>query len=156
MAVPAVALPPEDTSYDAPIRRFDLADLTSHAWIVGRLRETYPTLNDRRLVGWLKGIVYSNEHLFLYLPHAVGLAQTLQTVSLEGAPFVQERFVWVEDKKDLAQIKAAARFYDEFHTWCRSKGCEVMFVEENSDVPHEMIKEKLGRVFTRTQQFVRM
>jgi hypothetical protein len=145
-----------EPTYEPPVRRFDLADLTEHRWIVPRLLEAYPRTNERMLVGWLKGLVYSNEHLFLYLPHAVALAQVLRNVSLENTPFVQERFVWVEDKDDREQVRRAAGFYDEFNRWARQQGCEVMFVEESSDVPHEMVREKLGRVFTQQRQFVRM
>jgi hypothetical protein len=32
----------------------------------------------------------------------------------------------------------------------------VLIVEENTDIPHDMIKEKLGRIFSRQQQFARV
>jgi hypothetical protein len=148
---------PDEPVYQPVIRRFDLADLQEHGgWIIPRLREAYPSVREGALAGWLKSAIYSNEHMFLYCPDGVAMAQVLRNISLEAAPFVQERFVWVRDKSDPEQVRSCARFYEEFHRWAKQLGCEVMFVEESSDVPHEIVKEKVGRVFTRTQQFVRM
>ena len=139
------------------IRRFDTADLTTHgAWIVPRMMKTFPHMNERGVASFLQTILYNNEWLILYQDHSVALAQVMAAHTLQGRPVVHERFVWVEDKEDKEQVKQAAEFYVEFLRWAKSLSAEAIIVEENTDVPHELIKEKLGRIFTRQQQFARV
>ena len=139
------------------IRRFDTADLSTHgAWILPRMVATYPHLNERAAASLLQTVNYSNEWRFLYQDHSVALAQVMAAHSLSARPVVHERFVWCEDKENKEWVKAAAEFYTEFLRWAKSLSAEAIIVEENSDVPHEMIKEKLGRIYTRQQQFARV
>lgn len=139
------------------IRRFDTADLSKHgAWILPRMMKTYSHLGERAVAGFLQTINYSSEYCLLYADHGVALAQVMSAHSLDATPVVYERFVWVENPEDKDQVKAAAEFYVEFARWAKSLGASVIIVEENTDVPHDMIKEKLGRIFTRQQQFARI
>lgn len=142
----------------APIvRRFELPDLDRHGgWIMPRLTQAFPHLTERSAAGFLSSLIYNNEHLFLYQPHAVALAQVLSANALANKPVVWERFVWVEDPKDKQQVADAASFYSEFQRWAKAMSVEVIVVEELTDVPHDLIKEKLGRIFQRQQQFVRI
>lgn len=142
----------------APIvRRFEIPDLDRHGkWILPRLLQAFPHLNERSAAGFLTSLVYSNEHLFLYQPHAVALAQVVSSHTLSPKPVIWERFVWVEDKDDKQQLADAATFYERFIVWGRAMSVETMIVEEMSDVPHEQIKAVTGRVFSRQQQFVRL
>lgn len=142
----------------APVmRRFDTADLTTHgAWIMPRMLQTYKHMNERAAATFLQNVNYNNEFLFLYQDNGVALAQIMSAHSLDAKPIVYERFVWVKDKDDPAQIKFAAEFYTEFYKWAKSQSAEVIIVEENTDVPHDAIKEKLGRIFTHQQQFARV
>lgn len=136
------------------IRRFSLADLEVHGrWMLPRLVRLYPHLNDRALKGWLRALIDSNEHCFLFAQHGVALAQVLSAHTLAPRPIVWERFVWSEDKEHVSD---AATFYDHFAKWGRQMGCEVFVVAEMSDVPLDMIKERLGRVSTRQQHFARL
>jgi hypothetical protein len=138
------------------IRRFDTADLSKHgAWIMPRMLQTFSHLNERGVANFLQNIVYNNEYLLLYHEHGVALAQIMSAHTLTAKPIVYERFVWVENKEDKDQLKHAAGFYTEFLRWAKSQSAEVIIVEENTDVPHDLIKEKLGRIFTRQQQFAR-
>jgi hypothetical protein len=153
MAEPALKL----VSPASVIRRFDTADLSKHgAWIVPRMIQVFPHMNERAVATFLQSIVWNNEYLLLYSDNGVALAQVMSAHSLDAKPIVYERFVWVENKEDKEQIKQAAEFYTEFYRWAKSQAVEVIIVEENTDVPHDMIKEKLGRVFTRQQQFARV
>lgn len=153
MAEPALKL----VSPAPAIRRFDTADLSRHGkWILPRMLQTYRHMNDRAAATFLQNIQYNNEYLFLYSETGVALAQTMSAHSLDAKPIVYERFVWVENKDDPEQIKQAAAFYHEFSKWAKSQSAEVIIVEENTDVPHDMIKEKLGRIFSRAQQFARV
>ena len=139
------------------IRKFDTADLTTHAgWIIPRMIKSYPHLSERSVAGFLQTINYNNEYLFLYYTHGVALAQVMSAHSLDASPIVYERFVWVENPEDKDQVKAAAEFYVEFARWAKHLGALVLIVEENTDVSHDLIKEKLGRIFTRQQQFARI
>lgn len=138
------------------IRRFDLGDLSRHgAWLVPRLVAALE-LPEQRLGAWLRGMVDTNEHLFLTQDHSVALAEMQRANGLADKPIVRERFVLVEDIKNVEHIREAAGFYDEFRRWAKNLGAEIILVEELSNVPLEMIKEKLGRIFTRTQQFARV
>lgn len=139
------------------IRRFEIPDLDRHGkWILPRLLAAFPHLTERTAAGFLSSLVYSNEHLFLYQPHAVGLAQVVSSHTLSPKPVIWERFVWVEDQQDKQQVADAATFYERFVAWGKAMSVEVMIVEEMTDVPHEQIKAKAGRVFSRQQQFVRL
>jgi hypothetical protein len=138
-------------------RRFSPADLSTHGkWLLPRLITAYPHLNERSAAGWLSSIIFGNEYMVLYHEHAVGVAEIVSSHTLAPKPVVWERFVWAQDKTNEDHIAQAADFYELFHRWAKSIGAETIIVEEMSDVPHEMIKEKLGRVFQRQQQFARV
>lgn len=143
---------------DAPIvRRFEIPDLDRHAkWIMPRLMAAFPHLNERAVAGFLSSIIYQNDYLFLYQPHGVALALVLSSNTLNPKPVIWEQFVWVEDPNDKEQVAQAAVFYDHFAKWGKSMGVEVMIVEEMTDVPHDAIKNAIGRIFNRQQQFVRL
>jgi hypothetical protein len=153
--MPATALKLE--SYPINIRRFQLPDLAQHGgWIMKRLIDRYPHQTERAMAGWLTGLISSNECLFLYQEHAVALAQLVNTYSLELKPVVQERFVFAEDASNELHIDMASNFYDEFSRWTKSMSIDKLIVEEMSDVPHEKIKERLGRLFTTQLTFARV
>lgn len=146
---------------EAPVKqtiaRFGVADLTRHgAWLVPRIISVYPHLNERGVATWLRSIMFSNEYYFVATETGVALAQILSEHTLAPKPVVWERFVWVKDKNDKKQIADALQFYDEFARWAKTQQVEVMIIEEMTDVPHEMIKDRLGRIFTRQQQFARL
>jgi hypothetical protein len=155
MAEPALKLVEE---MPAPIiRRFNSADLSTHgAWILPRMLQTFKHLSERAAASFLQNIEFNNEYLFLYHENGVALAQVMSAHMLDGSNVIHERFVWVKDKEDKNQLKHAANFYTEMMKWAKAQGAEVIIVEENTDVPHDMIKEKLGRIFQRQQQFARV
>src|SRR5579864_8355295 len=138
MALAAVPLP---TRAPLVVRRFELPDLTRHAWIVPRIAKAYPHLTERTTAGWLTGLIYSSEYLFLYQEHAVALAQLVRSHTLSPAPVVHERFVFAESEDHM---DAAAEFYTEFARWAKHHGARTIIVEELSDVLHEKVREKLG------------
>lgn len=135
----------------AIVRRFSTADLSQHGgWILRRLQLQFPDVAERFIAGWLSGLIDNNENLFLYQPHAVGLAQIVSMPGLRPGKMVQERFVWVEDKANKDQVELAADFYDSFLQWGKSQAAERMIVCENTDVPKTMIEARLGRLFNTT------
>lgn len=130
------------------LRRFSTADLSQHGgWILKRLIPLFPDVPEQYIGGWLRGLTGDNEHLFLYQPHAVGLAQLVHLPGIRSTKVIQERFVWVEDKTDKEQVEHAADFYDAFAEWGRGLGAERIFACENTDVPKTKIEERLGRLF---------
>lgn len=134
-------------------RRFEIADLNKHGgWIIRRLQKARPSLSDPQIMQWLKSMIYSNEHLFLYQEHGCALAQTVREETLAGTPVVKERFVFAEE----GHADAAAEFYGQFLQWAKNQGVTTIVVEEMTDVPHDLIKEKLGRLFERKQVFARL
>ena len=113
-------------------------------------------LPEQRVGAWLRSMIDSNEHLFQWQPHSVALAEVQRVNGLADKPIVRERFVFAENPDDLTHVKEAAGFYDEFRRWAKSLGAEIILVEELSNIPHDLIKEKLGRIFTREQKFARV
>jgi hypothetical protein len=135
------------------MRRFEVPDLDRHGgWVMDRLLRAYPHRTARDLAGWLRGIIYSNEFLFLYQEHGVALATITKTHPLELKPFVQEIFVFVKEGHD----REGVAFYDEFMRWGKNQGVDSIVVEAMSDVPHDMVKERMGRLFTRQVVFARL
>jgi len=156
VAQAAEKLPETEAVLPIEPRKFNLPDFETHGiWLIPRMCETFPSLSPRSAANFLRGILYANDYKFMFLPNAVALAQTVKDFMLDPMPTVRERFVWCQDREDkIAQVQAAA-FYDEFAKWARWQGCETMIVEESSDVPHDLIREKLGRVLMRQQSYVR-
>jgi hypothetical protein len=138
------------------ISRFEIGDLSRHGgWLIPKLVAALE-LPEQRLGGWLRGMIDTNEHLFLTQEHSVALAELQRANGLADKPIVRERFVLAEDVENPEHVKEAAGFYDEFHRWAKNLGAEIIIVEELSNVPHELIKERLGRIYQRQQQFARV
>ncbi len=134
-----------------------MPDLSEHGpWVTERLLKFYPFLTQQRLFGWLNSILYSNDFLILYQPHAVGLAKIVTGYMLSPIPIIQEEFVFVENKEDADQVDAAVAFYADFARWSKALGSDILLLApERSDVPTDKIKG-IGRVFQRQQTFVNL
>ena len=145
----------DSAPYVPVIRRFQLPDLDRHPWLIERFRLAHPHMPDPMIRSWLRGIIYSNEFLFLYQDHAVALAQTL-TPNLAPKSILVERFCWAEDPRNPEYVALAAGFYEEFGRYAKQKGIEEITVEVLTDVPHEDIKARLGRLFTQQRTFARV
>ena len=151
------ALKIEEVREPAFVRRFEIPDLSRHGgWLMKRFEVKFPDMREQAIAGYLRALIFDNEHHFMFQDHAVALFQFVYSPGIKPVKLVQERFVWIEDKEDKEQVKQAAEFYVEFLRWAKSLSAEAIIVEENTDVPHELIKEKLGRIFTRQQQFARV
>jgi hypothetical protein len=135
------------------MRRFQVPDIDRHgAWMLKRFTTSYPHLGERMIPGWLRGIVYNNEFLFLYQDHSVALAQAACIDPFNSQLTVWERFVWVEDPTNPDHVSEAARFYGEFKKWALQKDAKTIVVEEQSDVPHEIIRQALGSTLLERKQ----
>lgn len=138
-------------------RRFERPDIDRHAaWFIPRLLKSFPHLTERSVYTWLLNILDSNEFMFLFQDHAIALAQTVQ-YGLRSEAIVEEQFVWCEKSTDKEQQADAVYFYDHFYQWAKRKGLSTVVVEESSDVPHEMVREKLNkRLFERKLIFAKV
>ncbi len=137
----------EEIREPAVMRRFELADLSTHgSWLLKRMQLKFPDVTEKHIAGYLNGMIYNNEHLFLYQDHAVALAQLVYSSGIKPVKMVQERFVWVEDRTDDSQLEAAADFYDFIKQWAKSKDTERIIACEDTDVPKKLIEARLGRL----------
>lgn len=158
-----IARPVETPADIEQPRRFMAADLATHGpWLIPRMMKAFPELSEAAAVGWIKGFVVSNEYLFLRLASAVALAQLMPGYTLVPAQIVQERFVWVADPKNPAQVEQAAQFYPAIYDWAnRLSGIQHVILDENTDVPRALIaknlvKGKECRLLTREMAYVRV
>lgn len=149
--------PPPEVVTGPLTRRFQAPDLSEHgAWIMGRFLKAYPHVPERNAAGWLNGLIFNNECLFLYQPNAVGLAQVERAHTLSPHPIVREHFLFARDKRF---VEEASWMYTEFERWARQLGADTLVVSEGlSDVPVEMVAKRLGgrRIYTRTQRFLKV
>ncbi len=154
MAEAALKIEPRELAFS---RRFELADLTTHGpWLMKRFMLKLPDVREQYIGGYLRGLVYDNEHLFLYQDNAVALAQIMHSPGIKSVKVVQERFVWMRNREDKAQQEAAADFYEHFKAWAKRIGAERINVREDSDVPKGMIEARLGRLFDTTVSHARV
>jgi hypothetical protein len=152
-----LVVPAEIPRERAAIRRFSTADLSEHGpWIMQRLTQMLPGVDEHWLAGWLRGLIYDNGHLFLYQPHAVCLAQIVTLPSIKPTKVVQERFVWIENKENREQQEAAADFYEDMGLWALNLRIDRMIICENTDVPKADIEKRIGRIFNTTICHVRL
>jgi hypothetical protein len=147
MAQPALKL------VQPEVRRFVLPDLDTHGhWLIPRLMAAYPQQSQRYFIGWIRNLLYDNSFLFLFQDHGVALFQMTPVYSLTPPGVVMERFVFMKD----GHQDEGAEFYVEAMRWAKSLSAKEVLVEELSDVPHELIREKVGRILNREQHFVRV
>lgn len=164
MNASALAIVPDanNPSERPEIRRFMTADLSRHGpWLLPRMLKAYPDLTEQTAVGWIKGFVVSNEYLFLQQDNGVALAQLMPGYSLIPTQIIQERFVWVADPKDKAQVELASHFYSEIYNWAtKLAGVKDVIVDENTDVPRALIEECIAerkcRLLKREMSYVRV
>lgn len=153
MALPVLA----EVKQNRVLRKFDTADLSVHGkWVMPRMLKAFPHMNERSIASFLQSILWHNEYRVLFQDDSMAMFQVMPSYGLDPRPIVWERFVWCENPEDKEQQKHAAEFYVEIHRWAKTLGVDTVVVAENSDVPHEQIKEKLGRIYERQQRFARL
>jgi len=154
MAEAALKIEPRELAF---VRRFEQADLTTHGpWLMKRFMAKLPDVREQHIGGYLRGLVYDNEHLFLYQDNAVALAQVIHSPGIKATKVVQERFVWIRNREDKAAQEAAADFYEHFKAWAIRLGAERIIVHEDTDVPKPLIVARLGRLFDTTISHARV
>lgn len=141
----------------APLRRLDPADLNFHApWLLDRMAAVFNYLDSRQRYGWLNSMIFSPDYMLLFQENAVGCAQLNRAMSLEPVPVVQERFLFVRDPRDKEQVNDALGMYDEFMRFGKLHNATTFVLYEKSDIPIELVKKHLGRVFDRQISYVKI
>lgn len=142
------ALKIEEIHEPAFVRRFELADLSRHGpWLMKRFAAKLPDIAEQRIAGYLNGLIFDNEHMFLFQDHAVALAQIIHSPGIRPVKIVQEQFVWVENREDKEQLEMAADFYLHMKAWAKRLEAGRIYVCEDTDVPKTLIEARLGRLF---------
>lgn len=139
------------------LRRFALADLSEHGpWILGRLLKLHPHLDQRTLAGYMRGMVDSNDFLFLYQPNSVALFSLERGDILSPKPVVREHFVFIREPDDAEHLVEAGAFYEHVKMWSKNLGAEFLMLSDKSDVPLDKIQRKLGKTFERQVSYARV
>jgi len=147
--VEAHRAPPPVATTSNPTERFNLVHLQEMGeWLIGRLRERFPSRDDRALMTYLRGYISNNETLFLRKGEAVALARVAHSPFLPCR--VEELFVLTRSG-DKAE---AGALYDDIRRWAESLDAMEIVVERFTDVPRGIIKDVVGRVKSRDVSFV--
>lgn len=120
-------------------------DLQSIPWLLPRLTQEYPHIGHW---GWntlLRGIMTSNEYLFVCNSHAVALAQ-LKQETLDPIPIVNEIFVLAEGGPGGDYTNHALALYDDVLRFAQAKGASEIHFDVLSDAPRPSVSKKLARV----------
>lgn len=150
------------------------------AWLCKRVREHWPQLQDRQILGWLIGCAESNEFLFIRTEKAFLLAQ-VQREFVEPYPWVKEIFCLCytdggkyEKGSEAEQfqkdgnadaIAQGASLYDDLIRWAQKICANEIIVDKYTDVtvknekdPTDMstIKGRMGRLFKSEEIFARL
>lgn len=120
-------------------------------WLLKRLMETYPEYTELQLLTWLRGCTTSDIFLFVQTEHAVALAQIMRE-ALCIKPTVKEIFVLCDGHDGDEQ--EGAYLYSVMKDWARGLGADELWIEECTDVPREMIRARIGKLFSRDTMFV--
>jgi hypothetical protein len=137
-------------------RRFVLPDWTdTRNWLLPRLKVKWPHLQDNQVDGWIRSIIDSPEFMFIRTGNAVACAQMVRD-TLSPVPEAVEKFVLAKDREEAEHIRECLYLYGDLIRWAQNIGARDMTVEQFTDVPHPVIAQRLGRVFTRETVFVRV
>ena len=139
------------------IRRLQESDLALHSsWLFPRLTKLYPHMNDRALLTWFKGIMFSNDFMPLASDTGVALGYISRPDVLAQKPIVQVGFVWVKNRAEAAQAQEAIGFYQQYINWANSNFIDVIYLADHSDVPLDVVKETFKRVLVKETKYLRV
>lgn len=149
---------PNGKSLVSPPRRFERPDIERHGvWLLPRFNTAFPHLNNQQAMSFMVNVLYSNEFMFLYQDHGVALAQVMNEHTLQPEPMIWERFVFLENAENPRHVEEGATFYDEFVLWAKRKQIVTLVIDQCTDVPREVIKQRMpGRVLSQEHWIVKV
>jgi hypothetical protein len=134
------------------VRRFGVADVRKRGqWIVDRLKDRYAGAKDGELLSWITNAAQSNIFWFMQTDQAVACAQIVRE-AISPHPKVMELFVLCEPEGE----DQAAFLYAEMLTWAKQIGADELRVENFTDVPRDLIKERVGKLLLRDEIYVKI
>lgn len=128
------------------IRRFLLPDLSAKGiWLVKRLQERWPSVQDGDLINMLRGIILgsSSAQWFVRTDHAVALAHILHEPP-HPLPAVAESFVLLDGEQF---VEEGVELYREMKGWAKSLNAHELRIGFHTDVPIADIKRAVGKVY---------
>lgn len=126
-------------------RRMQLPDVMQKGvWLVGELKERFKS-TEGEMINWMRSITVTpgNEFMFIRTDHAIALAHCLRE-PLSSRPIVQEQFVLVEDEKYMEE---GGYLYECLKRWALNLQAYQLRVENFTNVPRQMVKERLGDLY---------
>ena len=119
--------PKPEEQAEIVVSKLTLADLPLHGvWLVGRMRERWPTLSDARVMGLLRGWMGDNAALLVKTGRGVMLA-AVAPEPIELAPTVRVLFLFLLDK--AADETHANRLIRAAETWARGHRASRLTVD---------------------------
>lgn len=163
-----------------PMRRMSRPDLGDMGpWLCKRIKEYWPHLQDRQILGWLQSCADSNEYFFAIVGKGVMLAQVFQDFT-EPYPWVKEIFCFAQTddgkfpkdsegaqwqaENNAKALTNAAELYEHLIRWAQARMANEIVVDRCTDVPvkdedpnnKNTIKKRMGRLFTVQETFARL
>jgi hypothetical protein len=126
----------EDVSDFVQIRRCTLADMPEwEAWLIGRLRQKWPTISDVSFRGKLNGWNASNEFLFIRNDLAVALAIAMRD-NMDGRSYVRAIFAFARDgaAQSSPGERAIVALYRHMREWAKSMRATRVYFSGRSDI----------------------
>jgi hypothetical protein len=137
-------------------RNFVLPDWTdTRNWLLPRLKVKWPHLQDIQIDGWIRSIIDGRDFMLIRTDNAVACAQMVKD-SLSPVPEVVEKFVIAKNRENADHIEECMHLYGDMIRWAKNVGARDFTIEQFTDVKHEVIAAKFGRVFERETKFLRV
>lgn len=133
---------PMNVTSPEDIRRVERVDLEMMAaWLVKRLQERHTEAGYGVIMGWLGGLLASNEYFFVRTARAVALAQVVR-LPLEVQPEVHVRFCFCMAEEDEHE---AADLYPRMASWAANLNASKIFLAGWSDITFKRAGARIGR-----------
>lgn len=136
------AIPPIADEKMPTVRPFGMVDIGTHApWLVEKLREWYPHLNQANIVGWLRMLMGNNECMFLRTDHAAGLVMIMHE-PMSAVFSVRE--VWSVVQPGFES--EAEAMLKEYFRWSKLHGATWLERSGDTDITQEQWRKAFGKV----------
>jgi hypothetical protein len=145
-----------ETPHTITSRNFVLPDWTdTRNWLLPRLKVKWPHLQDIQIDGWIRSIIDGRDFMLIRTDNAVACAQMVKD-SLSPVPEVIEKFVIAKSRENGDHVEECMHLYGDLVRWAKNVGARDFTIEQFTDVKHEIIAARLGRVFDRETKFLRV
>ena len=155
MSAALKAIPVDDAPLRAAgdVRRVTEADIR----VIGpavceRLKDKFPAASTDALMSYLRAQVLRLDVLFVRTENAIAMFEVVREPLCDSD--IRERFVFALPKTIPEAVAEAADLYPFAMRWGDDIYVNHMYIEELSDVPRDMIKERVGKIRLKQQTYV--